>query len=253
MDTALVGEQAKRVTVTGAPSIKVFVIAGTSFVAASLILWIVFFVLWFVNPPEPDPVPCYYEDLRVTVAQGIRAYFNNLDLHNWDDAMDFFEPIYFSDYDIEGAKPQWINRTTNWLVWPCFLAGFNSTHHQLGNVVVNISSPTNPDSPSGPLCFSSSAMSGTNTSSVAHVVLKGTATHNCNNSLWVTAGIYHMQLRASSSNSLYRLFKITYTQHWTTGDEQTLSLLAANAAWAQNSAFCAAHGGVKPKPPLSQS
>jgi hypothetical protein len=167
-------------------------------------------------------------DPRLTVAQRINGYFNNLDLRQWDSAMDFFEETYFSDYDIEGATPMTLNRDTNWLVWPCFLEGFNTTHHQLGNTVVDFAG-VNP----------------TTDGAVAHVTSKVTATHNYNGSLWKTAGIYDMELRRYSEGP-YRLFTIKYRQHWATGDETTLSQLALTAAWDKNSAFCSAHGGTKP-------
>jgi hypothetical protein len=185
-------------------------------------------------------------DVRVTVAQRIEAYFNALDLRTWDAAMDFFEPTYYSNYNIEGAKPQMLDRTINWLVWPCFLAGFNSTHHQLGNVVVtldDVGDAGGGDGDERPMPDAS-------------VVLKGTATHNYESELWQTAGIYRMKLRVnggggdvSIGDGLYRLYNISYTQHWAVGDEATLSLLARNAAWDENAAFCTAHGGHKPPPP----
>ena len=188
-------------------------------------------------------------DVRVTVAQRIEAYFNALDLRTWDAAMDFFEPTYYSNYDIEGAKPQMLDRTVNWLVWPCFLAGFNSTHHQLGNVVVTLDDVGDAGGGDGDAA-------GKRPMPDASVVLKGTATHNYKSELWQTAGIYRMKLRVngggsdvSSGAGVYRLYEIAYTQHWAVGDEATLSLLALNAAWDENAAFCTAHGGHKPPPP----
>jgi hypothetical protein len=167
-------------------------------------------------------------DLRLTVAQRINDYFNNLDLRQWNSALDFFEETYFSDYNIEGATPMTLNREINWLVWPCFLEGFNTTHHQLGNTVVDFA-----------------GVDPATDGAVAHVNVKGTATHNYNGSLWQTAGIYEMALRRHSEGP-YRLFSIKYNQHWATGDEATLSQLAKAAAWDRNSAFCSAHGGTKP-------
>ena len=167
-------------------------------------------------------------DPRLTVAQRTSGYFNNLDLQQWDLTLDFFEDTYFTDYNIEGAKPMTLNRDTNWLVWPCFLEGFNTTHHQLGNIVVDFAG-VNP------------ATDG----AVANLTAKVTATHNFNGRLWRTAGIYDMCLRRHADGN-FRLFYIKYRQHWMTGDEQTLSRLAKIAAWEKNSAFCAAHGGTKP-------
>ena len=191
-------------------------------------------------------------DVRVTVAQRIEAYFNALDLRTWDAAMDFFEPTYFSNYDIEGAKPQMLDRTINWLVWPCFLAGFTSTQHQLGNVVVTLGDVGDAGGGDGDAA-------GERPMPDASVVLKGTATHNYESELWQTAGIYRMKLRVngggggggdvSRGDGVYRLYNISYTQHWAVGNETTLSLLARNAAWDENAAFCTAHGGHKPPPP----
>ena len=166
-------------------------------------------------------------EARSAVETEISAYFNNLDLRRWNDALLFFAPTYYSDYDIDGGFPQRVNRSQNWLVWPCFLDGFNTTLHQIGNLVVTLGQSVTD----------------------ADIVLKGTATHNYNGELWTTAGIYHMSMRKASSR--YELTRIQYRQHWHHGDETRLMLLALNAAWSKNEEFCIAHGGRKPAPPLS--
>jgi hypothetical protein len=167
-------------------------------------------------------------DSRLTVAQLASGYFNNLDLRQWNLTLDFFEDTYVSDYNIEGATPMTLNREINWLVWPCFLAGFNTTHHQLGNIVVDFA-----------------GVDPATAAAVANLTAKVTATHNFDGSLWRTAGIYDMRLRRHADGP-FRLFYIKYRQHWMTGDETTLSRLAKIAAWEKNGAFCAAHGGTKP-------
>jgi hypothetical protein len=167
-------------------------------------------------------------DPRLTVAQRVSGYFNNLDLRQWNLTLDFFEDTYFSDYNIEGATPMTLNRAHNWLVWPCFLDGFNTTHHQIGNIVVDFG-----------------RVDPATDGAVANITLKGTATHNYNGQLWQTAGIYNMCLRRHGKGP-FRLFYIKYRQHWMTGNATTLSRLAIIAAWEKNSAFCAAHGGTKP-------
>ena len=166
-------------------------------------------------------------DPRLTVAQRVSGYFNNLDLRRFDLTLDFFEDTYVSDYNIEGATPMKLNREINWLVWTCYLEGFNTTHHQLGNYVVDFA-----------------GVEPATEGAVANVTAKVTATHNFNGQLWRTAGIYDMSLR--NRNGPFRLSYIKYRQHWMTGDETTLSRLAKIAAWEKNSAFCAAHGGTKP-------
>jgi len=163
-------------------------------------------------------------EARSAIETEISAYFNNLDLRRWSDALLFFAPTYYSDYDIDGGFPERVNRSQNWLVWPCFLDGFNTTLHQIGNLVVTLGQGVDAD-----------------------IVLKGTATHNYNGELWTTAGIYHMSMR--KANSRYELTRIKYRQHWHEGDEARLMLLALNAAWSKNEEFCLAHGGTKPEPP----
>lgn len=165
-------------------------------------------------------------EARSAVETEISAYFNNLDLRRWNDALLFFAPTYYSDYDIDGGFPERVNRSQNWLAWPCFLEGFNTTLHQIGNVVVTLGQSVDAD-----------------------IVLKGTATHNYNGELWTTGGIYHMSMR--KANSRYELTRIRYRQHWHEGDETRLMLLALNAAWSKNEEFCLAHGGTKPQPPLA--
>ena len=171
-------------------------------------------------------------DLRLTVAQRTSSYFNNLDLRQWNLTLDFFEDTYFSDYNIEGATPMTLNRKINWLTWKCFLAGFNTTHHQLGNIVVDFAEGVTPD--------------GSSTVIAANVTAKGTATHNFNGQLWRTAGMYNIRLRRHANGGPFRLFYIKYRQHWATGDETALSRFAKIAAWEKNSAFCKSRGFPKP-------
>jgi hypothetical protein len=133
-------------------------------------------------------------DPRLTVAQRVSGYFNNLDLRQWNLTLDFFEDTYFSDYNIEGATPMTLNRAHNWLVWPCFLDGFNTTHHQIGNIVVDFG-----------------RVDPATDGAVANITLKGTATHNYNGQLWQTAGIYNMCLRRHGKGPFRLLHQVQAT------------------------------------------
>jgi hypothetical protein len=139
--------------------------------------------------------PSGSKDVRVDVTNAVNEYFNALDDRDWETALDFFEDTYDSDYTSIGAPVmKGLSRDVNKQAWSGMLAGFDSTHHQVGNHVVRLL-----------------GLEG----QVAQVRLKGTATHmlTLEDELheWVTAGTYEMKLRLDASEK-WRLFSIVYKQ-----------------------------------------
>jgi hypothetical protein len=131
----------------------------------------------------------------------INRYFNAIDERDFDYALDCFEENFDADYtSMVGGEPmKALSRLVNLQAWNGMLAGFQSTHHLIGNHdVIFIDADS------------------------CHLKLKVTATHclkreQGDEELWITGGTYSLQMVRSQFDNQWRISSIKFTQAWHQG------------------------------------
>lgn len=109
------------------------------------------------------------------ITETISRLFIAVDQSNWDELKDIFNSSVLLDYtSMAGGEPATLSAEQIINSWKGLLPGFDATHHQLGNFIVN---------------------SG---NKMASVFCYGTATHflknETGNNIWTVVGSYDFEL-----------------------------------------------------------
>lgn len=113
---------------------------------------------------------------KIKALETVNNLFIAVDERKWDVVSVVFNDTVLLDYtSMTGGEP--VILTSNQIIdsWKGILPGFDKTHHQLGNYLVN------------------------NDSDIAKVFCYGTATHylknDSNNNIWTVVGTYNFELQ----------------------------------------------------------
>ncbi|CAF1328895.1 unnamed protein product [Rotaria magnacalcarata] len=136
----------------------------------------------------------------------VNRYFNAIDERNFEYCLDCFEKYFDADYtSMVGGEPmKALSREVNLKAWNGMLAGFDSTHHLIGNHDVTFVDVA-----------------------TCRVKAKVTATHclkreQGEEELWITGGTYDLQMVRSPSDDQWRISSIKFTQAWHQGSSDLM-------------------------------
>ena len=184
---------------------------------------------------------------RTEISYRVSRYFNALDSKDWATCLDSFEPLFDADYtSMVGGEPLKDQpREINMHAWEGMMAGFDATHHQIGNLEIEQLPPLAPGDEKH--------------TRRAHLTAKVTATHilktaavegdgeqaTTTTERWITKGTYKMVWITSAPAHLamsnyndgghfspdWRIRSITYSQ---VDAEGTPTLMQKAAAVVQS-------------------
>lgn len=131
------------------------------------------------------------------VQEAISRFFIAVDNRNWDDVRNLFADTVLLDYtSMVGGEPA--NLTSELIIesWKGLLPGFDCTHHQLGNFVINADLE------------------------IATAFCYGTATHylknDSGNNVWTVVGSYNFELISDASD--WKISKMKFNLKYIDGN-----------------------------------
>lgn len=127
----------------------------------------------------------------------INRLFISVDNHQWDQLKSIFNDKVLLDYSsMNGAEPSLISAESIIDSWSAFLPGFDSTHHQIANFVVE------------------------NNANKANVYCYGSAIHHIANvsgiNFWTVIGTYNFEL--SKFESTWKIDKMKFNFKFSLGN-----------------------------------
>lgn len=161
-------------------------------VIVSLLVCVIF--LGCTNTQQNEVIMNDTQKVQETVIQ----LFVNTDKQNWNQVEAQFDSVVQLDYSSMTGNPA-TSLTPNEITkaWKTVLPGFDHTHHQLGNFIIN------------------------STEDVAHVFCYGTATHYLENDLgnvWTVLGMYDFDLKKVNGN--WKITTMTFNYKYQDGNTQ---------------------------------
>ena len=130
------------------------------------------------------------------IEQLVTQVFTSTDNHDWESLKSCFTNLFVLDYESMSNQPA-VQISPEQLAdsWSSLLPGFDSTHHQIGNIIVK------------------------ETDSGYHVSCYGTATHfieNENPQVWTVYGTYDFNIR--KSKDAFKIYRMTFNYKFQTGN-----------------------------------
>lgn len=131
------------------------------------------------------------------LTETVNKMFYAVDEHKWQLLEEVFAPDVLIDYSsMTGNPAEIMKRETIISVWRSFLPGFEKTHHQTGNFIIEINEEN------------------------ARVICYGTAHHFLKNdsgsNLWVVAGTYDLGLMRMGAN--WKIGSLTFNYKFMDGN-----------------------------------
>lgn len=131
------------------------------------------------------------------IIETVNKLFISVDNRDWDNAKSIFSDTVLLDYtSMTGGEPATLTPDQIIDSWKGILPGFDKTHHQLGNYIIEANSD------------------------IAKVFCYGTATHylanESNNNLWTVVGSYDLELKII--NNTWRITKMKFNLKYIDGN-----------------------------------
>jgi hypothetical protein len=133
------------------------------------------------------------------IIETVNKLFISVDNRNWDTVKALFNDTVLLDYtSMAGGQPANLAAADIIESWKSIMPGFDKTHHQLGNYIVETDSR------------------------VAKVFCYGTATHylsnESKNNLWIVVGSYDLELQ--TIDEAWRITKMTFNLKYIDGNNE---------------------------------
>jgi hypothetical protein len=133
------------------------------------------------------------------IIETVNKLFISVDNRDWETVKAIFNDTVLLDYtSMAGGQPADLSSADIIDSWKSIMPGFDKTHHQLGNYIIEIDS------------------------FVAKVFCYGTATHylsnESKNNLWTVVGSYDLELQTVSK--VWRITKMTFNLKYIDGNAE---------------------------------
>jgi hypothetical protein len=133
------------------------------------------------------------------IIEAVNKLFISVDNRDWETVKTIFSDTVLLDYtSMAGGQPSNLTSADIINSWKSVMPGFDKTHHQLGNYIVETDSL------------------------VAKVFCYGTATHYLNNesknNVWTVVGSYDLELR--TVNKAWRITKMKFNLKYIDGNSE---------------------------------
>lgn len=143
---------------------------------------------------------------RDLIIETVNRLFVAVDSREWNTVKSIFSETVILDYSsMSGGEPAELSADTIIQAWKALLPGFDQTHHQLGNYLININPTT------------------------AEVFCYGTATHylsnESKNNLWTVVGTYDLILKKAEND--WKICQMKFNLRYIDGNND-LPVMAKN-------------------------